>query len=288
MHTMDITHALQIACQQLKSSSDSPRLDAEVLLIHCLQRSRSFLYAYPDYILNTQEQTAYEAMIRQRQSGMPVAYLMGTREFWSLSLEVNSSTLIPRPETERLVELALELVARQMNAYILDLGTGTGAIALALAKERPHWSLLACDIESKAVALASRNAKKLGLKNVEIRCSDWFSAIPETGFHAIVSNPPYIEAQDPHLFQGDLRFEPHTALVSGKTGLDALQHLIHSSVHHLAPGGLLLLEHGYQQQQAVQNELSLAGFKNVQSWQDIQGHERISGGWYGADKAHKS
>ena len=229
-------------------------------------------------LTNTQQE-AYQALVTTRCEGLPIAYLTGTREFWSLPLHVCKDTLIPRPETELLVSLCLSLLKDILHATILDAGTGSGAIALALASERPDWQVLACDISEAAVAIARHNATHLHLPNVHICCSNWFDRITTPLFHAIVSNPPYIAKDDPHLKQGDVRFEPQGALISGADGLESLTHLIEHSYDRLLPGGLLLLEHGFEQKRAVTTLLNQRGYNNVQSWQDWQGHDRISGGW---------
>ncbi|CEA00329.1 HemK family modification methylase [Pseudomonas saudimassiliensis] len=261
--------------------SDTPRLDAELLLAHVLGKPRSYLFTWPDQPVAEAEAARFSALLARRRSGEPVAYLLGEQGFWTLDLQVSPDTLIPRPDTERLVELALEL-GPSRSAAVLDLGTGTGAIALALASERPDWQLTGSDRMPGAVALAEQNRARLGLANVRFLQSDWFAALGAARYDLIVSNPPYIAADDPHLTQGDVRFEPASALVSGADGLDDIRHLVKTAPGHLQPGGWLLLEHGWQQAAVVRGLLEQRGFAAVQSWEDLGGHQRVSGGqWRG-------
>lgn len=277
---ISIRKALEQASHQLDALDTDIRLEAELLLGHLLNKNRAYLYAHAEDDINAEQLEAFHQLIAQRASGIPIAYLTGYRDFWSLTLKVNSHTLIPRHETERLVELVLELLGKQSNISVLDMGTGSGAIALALAKERPDWEISACDASEEALKIARENAADLGLKNIYFYHSDWFSALPEKKYHAIISNPPYINEQDPHLNQGDVRFEPRSALVSSQEGLADLQYIIQHGYDHLLPDGLLLLEHGYDQKTDLETILNRLGYKNVQCWQDIQGHDRVSGGWH--------
>lgn len=261
--------------------SATPVLDAQLLLAHALGKPRSYLSTWPEREPDAAQLAAYVQLMARRRQGEPVAYLLGQQGFWSLDLQVSPATLIPRPDTERLVELALEL-GPAGSAQVLDMGTGTGAIALALANERRDWQLLGCDRVTEAVALAERNRLQHGLGNARFVVSDWFAALPPMRFDLIVSNPPYIAATDPHLQQGDVRFEPASALVSGADGLDAIRHIIEQAPGWLLPDAWLLIEHGWQQSDAVCQLLQQRGFVDAQSWQDLGGQLRVSGGqWRG-------
>ncbi|NIF28592.1 peptide chain release factor N(5)-glutamine methyltransferase [Pantoea sp. Tr-811] len=256
---------------------DSPteRLDAELLLAAAIGKSRSFLHTWPERIVSSEDASTYAGYLQRRRAGEPVAYILGQQGFWKLDLEVAPHTLIPRPDTELLVETALELQA-PAPAKVLDLGTGTGAIALALASDCPAWQVTAVDRVDEAVALAERNRQRLGLGNVQVLASHWFSNLAGQRFNMILSNPPYIRAADPHLVEGDVRFEPSSALVAGVDGLDDLRVIVAQAPHHLLPGGWLLLEHGYDQAADVRALLSTQGFTDVASRVDLGGHERIS------------
>lgn len=255
--------------------SPTPRLDAELLLAHVLGKSRSYLHTWPERELETEQLERYLAAIVRRQAGEPVAYILGQQGFWSLDLEVASHTLIPRPDTELLVETVLALLPAT-PAALLDLGTGTGAIALALASERPAWLLTGVDRVPDAVALAERNRARLNLNNASFIASHWFSALAGQRYQLIVSNPPYIAADDRHLAEGDVRFEPSSALVAGADGLDDIRLIIQQAPNYLQAGGWLLLEHGFDQAAAVRELLSARGFSAVESRRDLGGHERIS------------
>lgn len=254
------------------------RIDAEILLAHILGESRTYLYGHANDQLGAAEYKLFMDLVHERSAGVPIAYLTKMREFWSLPLTISAATLIPRPETERLVELTLDLVGDEPNAQILELGTGSGAIALAIAKERPNWQITATDISGPALQIAKANAAKLNINNISFYLSDWFDQIPQRRYQAIVSNPPYIAAADPHLSQGDIRYEPVSALVGGKNGLIALQYIIKHSYDYLLPHGLLLLEHGHDQKTAVLTMLMDAGFTDIGTWQDLQGNDRVAGG----------
>lgn len=263
----------------LASVSDTPRLDIEVLLGHVLQKSRTYLFTWPEHVLSEDEYRLFEALFERRLRGEPVAHLTGNREFWSLSLSVSPATLIPRPDTELLVETALQLPLPE-SAKVIDLGTGTGAIALALAFERSAWQVVAVDAVEDAVTLADTNRRQLGLLNVDIRQSDWFAALGDQRFDLVVSNPPYIDSSDPHLQQGDVRFEPKSALVAEGRGLADLKTIIQQAPVHLNNGGWLLLEHGWQQAQAVRELMQAAGFDRVETRQDLGGRDRATlGQW---------
>ncbi|TLP70733.1 peptide chain release factor N(5)-glutamine methyltransferase [Pseudomonas nitroreducens] len=259
--------------------SPSARLDAELLLAAALGKPRSFLRTWPERVVSREAHDLYDRYLARRVAGEPVAYILGRQGFWSLDLEVAPHTLIPRPDTELLVETALALLPASPSR-VLDLGTGTGAIALALACERLSWQVLGVDRIPEAVALAERNRERLRLANVAFRASHWFSTVEGERFALIVSNPPYIPSTDPHLKQGDVRFEPSSALVSGQDGLDDIRLIIDQAPNHLEDGGWLMLEHGFDQPDAVRDLLLSRGFSAVESRRDLGGHERISlGRW---------
>lgn len=274
-----IVEAQQWAFSQLASTSDSAHIDAEALLIHCLNKTRSFLYTWPERTLTVEQFKNFQQMVKKRQQGMPVAHIIGEREFWSLPFIVNDSTLIPRPDTEILVETALNLDMR-FNARVLDLGTGTGAIALAIAHERAKWRITAIDKVPEAVALAKANRANLQLEHVEILQSDWFSAVKDRDFDLIVSNPPYIAEQDEHLSIGDVRFEPQSALTAADEGYADIYHIADKAREHLLPGGFLLLEHGYQQAIRVREKMIDLGYKDVATVRDFGSNDRCTlGTW---------
>ena len=269
----DVRKLLASATQRL-----GERVEAELLLLHVVQRQRSWLFAHADDELDAETQAAFEALLERRAAGEPVAYITGRRGFWSLDLEVTPATLIPRPETELLVELALERLAPGTDSRVADLGTGSGAIALAIASERPQAKVLASDASEAALAVAKRNAQRHGLGHVEFVRGDWLAPLAGRRFNLIASNPPYIEAADPHLARGDLRFEPASALASGIDGLDDIRRIINDARDHLEPGGWLLLEHGWNQGEALRSLLETAGYTAVFTAQDLESRDRVSGG----------
>lgn len=274
---MQIRSALQQATQTLAPSSDSARLDAELLLCKVLAKHRSYLFTWPEQELSSEHYAEFHSLVNQRLQGNPVAYLLGHREFWGMELEVSAATLIPRPDTELIVQLALERLVSYTAPKLLDLGTGTGAIALALAKERPDATIIALDKSAEALAIAERNQLKLRLNNVRLMHSDWFSALDTASyFDLIISNPPYIAEFDPHLEQGDLRFEPRSALSSGVDGLKDLSYLIQTAPPHLKDLGWLLLEHGYDQGLVVNQLLKNTGYTEIACYQDLGGNDRVS------------
>jgi release factor glutamine methyltransferase len=273
-----IAEALRQAAARLAPLHGSARLDAEVLLAQVLRRGRSYLFAWPERVLSAEEAAAFEAQLGHRENGVPVAYLVGRQEFWSLSLQVTADTLIPRPETERLVELALERIPPERPCRVADLGTGSGAIALAIAHERPDCRVVATDRSAAALAVAEANAKALGIGNVRFRQGEWFTPLAGERYEFIISNPPYVAEGDPHLTQGDVRFEPPGALAAGTDGLDAIRQLAAGVAAHLAKHGWLLLEHGYDQGAAVRALLEAQGYREVSTYRDDAGVDRVTVG----------
>ncbi|ELY4670967.1 peptide chain release factor N(5)-glutamine methyltransferase [Cronobacter muytjensii] len=261
------------------TESESPRRDAEILLGFVTGRTRTFILAFGETALTDDELTRLDALLARRVQGEPVAYLTGQREFWSLPLEVSAATLIPRPDTECLVEQALARLPAA-PCRILDLGTGTGAIALALASERPDCQVTALDVVPQAVELAKSNAQRLGIDNVTVLQSHWFCALTDARFSLIVSNPPYIDGDDPHLTQGDVRFEPKSALVAQNAGLADLDAIIAGARRFLENDGWLLLEHGWRQGEAVRALFTRAGYQGVETCRDYGGNERLTLGHY--------
>jgi len=261
---------------RLAAIGTAARLEAEVLLAHALDRPRSHLAAWPERVPDGRQQGHYRALLAARADGTPVAYLTGRREFWSLDLTITPQTLIPRPETERLVELALERLPAGSRGRVADLGTGSGAIVLALARERPGIEFLATDRDVEALRVARTNTTRHGLANVTFAVADWCAPLPEHGFQAIVSNPPYVAPTDPHLEHGDLRFEPRRALVAANDGLADLHTLVTTALRCLTPGGHLLLEHGYAQAAAVLALLADAGYREVCDQHDHSGLPRVA------------
>ena len=269
---MNISEALSFARHEL-IGSDSPEIDSQVLLCHCLSCETTFLHTWSDKELSPPQQRSFEQLIALRQLGRPVAHLTGQRGFWSLDLKVTADTLIPRPDTELLVSLALEKVSDHM--LVADLGTGTGAIALSLAVEHPKTTILAMDFSLSALNVANENTHNHHLDNVHFWQGSWLSAITDSSLDMVVSNPPYIEEDDPHLTQGDVRFEPISALSSGKDGLDDIRQIIEQAKVCLKSQGWLLIEHGYHQAEQVQKLFRDAGFINVSSEQDFGDNNRV-------------
>lgn len=264
---------LKAARLRLGSSAEAAA-EAEILLAHLLDKDRSWLYAWPDREIPAAQADRYRALIARRAAGEPVAYLTGRREFWSLPLEVDENTLIPRPETEHLIAFALAHLPAEQPMRVIDLGTGSGAIALALASERPHWQVIGCDRDFGALAVARRNAQRLGLP-LSLVQSDWLAPF-EKSFDLIIANPPYVATGDPHLQRGDLRFEPIGALASGPDGLEDIRRIVAQAITRLAPGGWLMLEHGYDQGERVRRLLQSAGLKGTATGRDLAGQERFS------------
>jgi len=271
-----IRSALTEAVDRLCDTTPSARLDAEVLIAHELGRNRSYLRAWPEKTLTRDETLRIRTAVEKRASGMPIAYLTGKKEFWSREFTVSPSVLIPRPETEELVELALSLIPTGAPYRIADLGTGSGAIAVTIAAERSNSQLIASDLCPRALAVATANAARHNTINVSFFLSNWFDSIPAMTFDLIVSNPPYIAENDPYLDQGDVRAEPRTALTAGDDGLAALNTIARQAKRRLKPGGRLLLEHGYAQAGALNNLLSSFGYSNIAAHRDLQGHLRVT------------
>ncbi|RFC38073.1 MAG: [protein release factor]-glutamine N5-methyltransferase [Candidatus Nitrotoga sp. CP45] len=264
--------------EALAINPSSARIEIQCLLQHVLDVPRAWLLAHSEHCPNETEQTHYHKLLQRRLRGEPVAYLLGEREFFGLMFKVTPATLIPRPETELLVELALTRIPQQGLCRVLDLGTGSGAIALAVARARPDVEVQGCDASTTALAVAHANAQQLSIANAAFIHSDWFGAFTAQKFNIIVSNPPYIAAGDPHLARGDVRFEPISALASGSDGLQDIRHITAHAPNYLEPGGWLLLEHGYDQATQVRELLQQAGFDAVFSACDLAGIERVSGG----------
>jgi len=276
--TLTISQALQLGRKCLQPHHDSAALEAEILLCHCLAKNRVYLRTWPEKSLSPEALTRYEQLLARRARGEPIAYITGHKEFWDLVLRVTPDVLIPRPETEHLVELALEKIPVDAQWQIADLGTGSGAIALAIAKERPQCHITATDHAAASLEVARDNAANNNIANVSFRQGFWFEALAGERFHIIVANPPYVAETDPHLQQGDLRFEPQRALSSGTQGLDDITHIISHALPYLKAPGWLLLEHGYQQGDMVVALLRQHGFCETRCHSDYAQRERVSVG----------
>ena len=260
----------------LKPSSPTPRLDAEVLVMHVCGFGRSGLITQGHSVLTHDQQPRLEKLFARRRQGEPIAYLTGTREFWSMEFQVSSATLIPRPETELLVEKTLAHIPRNAEWTLADLGTGSGAIALALAKERPRCRVIATDISPQALEVARSNAAKFNLTRVEFREGRWLEPLAGMKLDMIVCNPPYVRADDPHLQHGDVRFEPQQALSAGPDGLEAIHHIALHAQQSLKPGGRLLFEHGWNQAEAIDSLLRQHGYRDIVCCRDLAGRNRIT------------
>ncbi|MEF1228361.1 peptide chain release factor N(5)-glutamine methyltransferase [Vibrio fortis] len=276
-----VESALKAAIVQLQEGENtSPSIDAAVLLCHTLDKPRSYLLTWPEKHLSLEQEQHFNELLTRRLTGEPVAYIVGEREFWSLPLKVSPSTLIPRPDTERLVEVALDKTFGKAGD-ILDLGTGTGAIALALASEMPNRNVTGIDLRPEAQQLASENAERLNITNTTFLNGSWFEPLSENSrFSLIVSNPPYIEKDDPHLSQGDVRFEPITALVAEEKGLADIKHIADNARHYLEADGWLAFEHGYDQGDAVREIMQALGYLDVMTEKDYGGNDRVTLGRY--------
>ncbi|VAW49582.1 Peptide chain release factor N(5)-glutamine methyltransferase [hydrothermal vent metagenome] len=284
--SQDIQTLLQVASHQLTQHglTDSPRLDAELLLSQALNVSRTYLFTWPEKVPSSEQFKKFPPLLAQRLQGQPIAHILGEREFWGLPLKVTQDTLIPRPDTETLVETTLTLITKEAPKFfpppyptLLDLGTGSGAIALALKSEHPQLAITAVDQSTEALKIAQHNADTHQL-TIQFLQSNWFSALkrPHIHFDYIVSNPPYIEEQDPHLTQGDVRFEPRSALTSGEDGLDDIRQITQQAGAHLTPQGWLIIEHGYHQADAVAKLFQINGFANIQLQHDLAGQPRVT------------
>ena len=267
------------AIAELTGYSDSARLDADLILCHVLSIPRTTIITQDKMVLDTEQVKQIQALIEKRKQNYPIAYITGSRHFWDVELKVTEATLIPRPETELLVEMALSLFPEQKKIHVLDLGTGSGAIAIAIANARPTWAIVACDNSNEALSVADQNIATYDLTNIKLLNSHWFDAVAgEQKFNLILSNPPYIEENDPHLKLGDVQFEPLTALSSGLDGLDDIRLLIPEAKNYLQPSSWLWLEHGFDQAQRVKDIFNDHGYTDIKQHIDLSGHTRITGG----------
>ncbi|QWF70306.1 peptide chain release factor N(5)-glutamine methyltransferase [Methylomonas paludis] len=273
-----IQSLLNAATTELAAASPSAALDAEVLLCHCLTKNRSYLRAWPDSTLSAEQISAFQTLLAQRQQGVPVAYLTGEREFWSRSFLVSPAVLIPRPDSELLIELSLARISPQQSAKIIDLGTGSGILAITLATERPLAQVIGCDFSPAALDIARQNAARHKIDNLALLRSNWFSAITDQDFDLIISNPPYIDAEDPHLQMGDVRFEPSSALISPEQGLADIRLIAAQATQRLKLDGQLLIEHGYNQAQAVSSIFQALNYRNICTHTDLSGQARVTSG----------
>ena len=273
-NSLSIKAALQMASAQLKTEASI--FEVQLLLQYALGVNRAWLIAHEHDVLQPNIQVVFEALLNRRLVGEPIAYILGGREFYGLDLLVTPDTLIPRPDTETLVEAALAKILDNPNQSILDLGTGTGAIALAVAKHRPKVNVVAVDASAAALEVAKKNAASLAITNVRLMLSDWFDALAGERFDLIVSNPPYIEQNDVHLTQGDVRFEPISALTSGADGLDDIRRIVADCLIYLKPQGWLMIEHGYNQADLVADLMAEAGLVSIQTIKDFGGNNRVT------------
>jgi release factor glutamine methyltransferase len=277
-HSVSVGDWLKMTVTRLNTVGSSPQLDAEILLHAITGIHRAMAYARPEQLLTHEQLEDLQLVVARRERGEPIAYITRVQEFWSMSLQVSPAVLIPRPETELLVERTLELVSLEHPSRVLDLGTGSGAIALAIAHARPHAHVLAVDISNDALAVAANNQRSLGIRNLDLQYSNWFSELDNKQFDVIVSNPPYIAADDPDLSSTVAEFEPRLALIPGPTGLEAIERIVKESGAHLQPHGWLAIEHGWKQAAAVRALLVQHGYSHVRSRPDLAGHERITEG----------
>lgn len=276
--TCTIKQTLTNAATQLINCSDSAQADAEILLSHVLESSRTSLHTWPGGNLDETQTQQFSTLLQRRLNGEPIAHITASRAFWDFDLKITADTLIPRPETELLVELALEKIPAEQALQVLDLGTGSGAIALAIAHERPLCNVTAIEKSAAALEVARHNQSVLELDNLQIFSGSWFSTLDQQTFDIIVSNPPYIAHDDPHLLQGDVRFEPRAALESGPDGLDDIRIIVKQAYRFLLPEGWLMLEHGYDQGEPVEQLLQQHNYKNIQQFKDLSNHTRVTTG----------
>lgn len=273
-----MTQTITDALRRMTGAPAVTLIEARALLRHVLGCDDGYLIAHGGEVLSVPQQEAFEALTARRRSGEPVAYLTGSREFCGMEFKVTPGVLIPRPETEGLVELVLERVPPQAEARVLDLGTGSGCVAIAIARMRPRAQIVAVDAAPAAIALARENAAHHGTRNIRILRGDWFAAVTRQRFDVIAANPPYVAAADPHLAEGDLRFEPRQALVAGPDGMECISAIVAVAREHLNAGGWVLFEHGHDQGARARALLGRAGFtREVRTWPDLAGLERISG-----------
>jgi len=272
----DIHSVLARSASTLQAISDSALLDAEVLLCHVLEKNRSYLRTWPEKQLTNEQLGQFVHLLEQRQQGQPIAYITGTREFWSRDFKVNPSVLIPRPDTETLIEICLQLIKSKPDTKLIDLGTGSGIIAITLAAECPKLKVTAVDSSVKALGTAQSNAQLNHTENIRFLNSNWLAEVPQEKFYFIVSNPPYIDASDPHLHEGDVRFEPNCALISEQHGLQDILDISLQSQQYLDHGGYLIFEHGYDQKQAVHDILERHQYQNIHCVHDLSGQPRVS------------
>lgn len=273
---MLIQDFIRQVAKELAENSDTAQIDTEVLFCDALHLSKTELYLAAKNELTAEQVQTIQEFVTRRKAGEPIAHIIGNKEFWSLPLQVTQDTLIPRPETELLVELTLAKLPKNAACQVLDLGTGTGAIALALAHECPNWKIIATDVDENTLKVAITNAKKLGLNNIKFLASDWFNQLMDLQFDVIVSNPPYIDAADEHLQQGDLRFEPQRALVAPERGLGFLRQIISHAQTYLKDGGWLLVEHGFDQVADVDAMFKAAQYKQIQNHRDLARMGRVT------------
>ncbi|VAY02270.1 Release factor glutamine methyltransferase [Arsenophonus endosymbiont of Aleurodicus dispersus] len=283
---MNYQHWLAYAANKL-CHSDSAKRDAEILLQYITVKTRTFLIAFNETELTTKQQQQLEYLLDRRAKGEPIAYLVEEKEFWSLPIKVSPVTLIPRADTECLVERALQFLSEKQGVKILDFGTGTGAVALALASEYPQAQIVGVDISDAAIELAQLNANNLVMNNVIFCKSNWFTSLPIQQFDMIVSNPPYIDEYDPYLKQGDVRFEPKTALISANHGLADIKLIIEQSCNYLTNNGWLLLEHGWLQGRQVRQLFYYNNYQQVVTFKDYGGNSRITAGKWKCDETHR-